>query len=150
VLYGKFIVNGGGRGISACAVRFAVTAHLISQQPNQRWKVMNKIVLACGILALSFVLSASAMAGGAGYLKKDQPQAQDGQGDGPYPGGHGGGGFGTSDVTHTSPNGHADPSGTNGNQGSDNNNPHADNADRGNAGGPGGGECDGDCGGGGE
>jgi len=107
---------------------------------------MNRIVLACGLLALSFAISTSAMAGG-GYLKKDQPQAQEGQGDGPYPGGHGGGGFGTSDVSHASPNGHTDPSGTNGNQGSDNANPHAGNADRGNAGGPGGG-CEGECGGG--
>ena len=95
---------------------------------------MNKIVLAFGALALSLAISTSAFAGwdnGNG-----NPQGA--------PGGHGGEAFGVSERDHTSPNGHVDPSGTNGNQGSDNANVHANNADRGNAGGPHG-ECN-ECG----
>lgn len=101
---------------------------------------MNRIIAAFSILALAVAVSASAMAG-AGYLKKDQPQAELSQGDGLFPGGHGGGGFGVSERTHGA-NGNTDPSGTNGNQGSDNANPNANNGDRGNAGGPG---CNSEC-----
>ena len=57
---------------------------------------MKKIVAAFGVLALSVAVSAPALAG-AGYLKKDQPQAELSQGDGLFPGGHGGGGFGVSE-----------------------------------------------------
>jgi hypothetical protein len=100
------------------------------------WNVMRKS-LAIIAMALLISLGAPAFAGNG----KGNPQGA--------PGGHGGEAFGVSENDHLSPNGHVDPSGTNGNQGSDNNNSHADNATRGNAGGPGG-ECDGDCGGGGE
>ena len=111
---------------------------------------MNKIVVAFGVLALSLAVSASAFAGGYGNdpTRANQPQAQVPNGDAGKPGGFGGGGFGTSDVSHTSPNGHVDPSGTNGNQASATGAAHSGNVDRGNAGGPGGG-CEGDCGGGG-
>lgn len=111
-------------------------------------KVMNKCLAILGTFAMSVLLAASSAIAADGYLKKDQPQAEASQGDGLFPGGHGGGGFGVSENTHGA-NGNADPSGTNGNQGSDNANAHANNADRGNAGGPGGG-CQGDCGGGGD
>jgi hypothetical protein len=97
---------------------------------------MNKHFVLVAALSLAMSISAAAFAGGYGNddSRSDHPQAQDGQGVSGKPGGHGGGGFGTSDVDHTSPNGHVDPSGTNGNQGSDNANPRADNGSNGNAG----------------
>jgi hypothetical protein len=83
------------------------------------------------IAAFALVLSLSAPALAGWDDGKGNPQGA--------PGGHGGQAFGVSERDHVSPNGHVDPSGTNGNQGSDNANPHANNADRGNAGGRGGG-----------
>jgi hypothetical protein len=81
------------------------------------------------IAAFALVLSLSAPALAGWDDGKGNPQGA--------PGGHGGQAFGVSERDHVSPNGHVDPSGTNGNQGSDNANPHANNADRGNAGGSG-------------
>ena len=108
-------------------------------------KLMSKCLAILGTFAMSaqVLLAGSSAMAGDGYLKKDQPQAEASQGDGLFPGGHGGGGFGVSENTHGA-NGNADPSGTNGNQGSDNANPNANNGDRGNAGGPGGG-CNSEC-----
>jgi len=86
---------------------------------------MNESLAIIGALALAVCLSQSALAGWDDG--KGNPQCA--------PGGHGGQAFGVSERDHVSPNGHVDPSGTNGNQGSDNANPNANNANRGNAGG---------------
>jgi len=143
------LVNALARGISAWAVRFGKDTDLSNNQTTW-WKVMNKLFVIFSILALS--VSAPALAGwGNGTPPHEQPQADpkpNSDSDFGAPGGHGGGGFGTSDVGHTSPNGHIDPSGTNGNQASPTGAAHSGNVDRGNAGGPGGGECN-ECGGGG-
>lgn len=92
---------------------------------------MTKFLAVSGALLLSVSVSAAALAGGAGYTKKEQPQADPvPNSDSNYgaPGGHGGGGFGKSDRTNGT---NGDVSGINGNQGKD---PSMKNDDRGNAG----------------
>jgi len=103
----------------------AETRIAVSQQ--RVVEVMKKSPAILAVLALSLFLVAPAFAGWDNG--KGNPQGA--------PGGQGGEAFGVSERDHVSPNGHVDPSGTNGNQGSDNANPHANNADRGNAGGGG-------------
>lgn len=99
---------------------------------------MNKS-LAIITMALSLAFVAPAFAGWGNDNGKGNPQGA--------PGGHGGEAFGVSENTHGA-NGNEDPSGTNGNQASATGAAHSGNVDRGNAGGPGGGECN-ECGGGG-
>jgi hypothetical protein len=125
------MVNHAGHGISALAVRFAKDR---VPTTNKRWKVMNKVLVVLGALALSVSVSAPALAGwGNGSAPHEQPQADDPPNSDSYdgaPGGFGGGGFGESQEGDN-------PSGTNGNQSK---NGKTKNDDRGNAGGPGDGE----------